>query len=51
MLKLAPAFAAVLLCATPVFADLSGRVASVHDGGTLTLDGSKVRLWGIILRS
>lgn len=48
MLKLAPAvLAAVLLCPTPVLADLLGRVASVHDGDTLTLDGNKVRLWGI----
>jgi endonuclease YncB( thermonuclease family) len=47
MLKLAPAVLTVLLCATPAFADLSGRVARVHDGDTLTLDGSKVRLWGI----
>ena len=47
MLKLAPATLAILLCATPALADLSGRVANVHDGDTLTLDGSKVRLWGI----
>jgi endonuclease YncB( thermonuclease family) len=47
MLKLAPAALAVMLCATPALADLSGRVARVHDGDTLTLDGSKVRIWGI----
>ena len=47
MLKLGPAALAVLLFATPALADLSGRVASVHDGDTLTLDGSKIRIWGI----
>jgi endonuclease YncB( thermonuclease family) len=47
MLKLATAAFAVLPCAMPALADLSGRVASVHDGDTLTLSGSKVRIWGI----
>lgn len=43
----AAAFAA-LLCVTPALAgDLTGRVADVHDGDTLTLNGSRVRIWGI----
>ncbi len=46
--SISAALAAVMLCVTPALAgDLTGRVASVHDGDTLTLDGNKVRLWGI----
>jgi endonuclease YncB( thermonuclease family) len=40
-------FAAACLCASPAFADdLSGQ-ASIIDGDTLEVHGTRVRLWGV----
>src|SRR6478736_3117053 len=40
-------FAAAYLCASPAFADSLSGQASVIDGDTLEIHGTRIRLWGI----
>jgi endonuclease YncB( thermonuclease family) len=40
-------FAAVCLCASPTFADNLTGQASIVDGDTLEIHGTRIRLWGI----
>ena len=40
-------FAAVCLCASPTFADNLTGQASIIDGDTLEIHGTRIRLWGI----
>src|SRR5258708_28150172 len=40
-------FAAVCLCAPPAFADNFTGQASIIDGDTLEIHGTRIRLWGI----
>jgi endonuclease YncB( thermonuclease family) len=40
-------FAAICLCAAPAFADNLTGQASIIDGDTLEIHGTRIRLWGI----
>src|SRR3981081_277464 len=40
-------FAAACLCAPPAFADNLTGQASIIDGDTLEIHGTRIRLWGI----
>jgi endonuclease YncB( thermonuclease family) len=40
-------FAMACLCATPSFADNLAGQASIIDGDTLQIHGTRIRLWGI----
>jgi endonuclease YncB( thermonuclease family) len=40
-------FAAICLCASPAFADNLTGQASIIDGDTLEIHGTRIRLWGI----
>jgi endonuclease YncB( thermonuclease family) len=40
-------FAAVCFCASPTFADNLTGQASIIDGDTLEIHGTRIRLWGI----
>lgn len=47
--QILPALLAGLLCSAPpsLSTDLVGYVERVHDGDTFTLNGNKIRLWGV----
>jgi endonuclease YncB( thermonuclease family) len=38
---------AACLCASPAFADILSGQASIIDGDTLEIHGTRIRLWGI----
>ena len=40
-------FAAICVCASPAFADNLAGQASIIDGDTLEIHGTRIRLWGI----
>jgi endonuclease YncB( thermonuclease family) len=40
-------FAAACLCASPALADSLSGQASIIDGDTLEIHGTRIRLWGI----